>query len=255
VAANEAIFEPRSSLASSAINASGALLASGRVLDAIESSREAIQSEPRFVLGYDGLAMALMQCGRLHEAVEALRIGISHDPNTASLHTHLGIAQLRLGDKAAAEAELNQALALVRDDRATLSELGRLRLMNGDAENALTLLRKSAAAAESHPWVKMNLAWGLAVCPDGKLRNGDEAVALAAPLVAGSLLVSNDIFSLEALAAAFAEAGQLQPAVQTQQHALDIATWCNADALVIDQSTRALARYREGRPQRLEGPG
>jgi 4-amino-4-deoxy-L-arabinose transferase-like glycosyltransferase len=252
MAANAVIFEPRSTLAGSAINASAALLESGRVLDAIESAREAIQYEPRFVLAYEDLAMGLRQCGRLHEAVDVLRIGLSYGPNTASLHACLGGTLLRLGDKTAAAAELNQALALFRDDPVSLSELGRLRLMNGDAEQALALLRNSAAAADYHLGLRMNLAWGLAVCPDERLRNGVEAVALAAPLVAANPSLSNDIFSLEALAAAFAESGRFPEAVETQQRALDMATRRGADSLVIDEFTRALASYREHRPQHVE---
>src|SRR5581483_2631039 len=143
------------------------------------------------------------------------------------------IVLLRLGDKTAAAAEFDQALGLVRDDPATLSELGRLQLMNGDAEQALTLLRKSAASADYHLGLKMNLAWGLAVCPDDELRNGPEAVALAAPL-----------------AAAIAEAGRFPEAVETQQRALAMARQRDADALVIEEFTRALASYREYRPQR-----
>jgi hypothetical protein len=109
MAANEVIFEPRSSLASSAINASAALLTWGRVHDAIESSREAIRYEPRFVLAYERSrpgAHALRPAAR---GRRGSRVGISHDPNTASLHTRLGIVRMRLGDNAAAAAELNRA--------------------------------------------------------------------------------------------------------------------------------------------------
>jgi hypothetical protein len=128
--------------------------------------------------------------------------------------------------------------------------------MNGDAQHAMTLMRNSAAAVESHPWVRMNLAWGLAVCPDDELRNGAEAVRTCRPLVAERPLVANDIFSLETLAAAFAEAGLVPQAVETQQHALDVATGLQrrfaGDRRVFHPCV--LAVYREKRPLRLLRP-
>ena len=65
------------------------------------------------------------------------------------------------------------------------------------------------------------------------------------PLLNSNPSVANDLFSLTTLAAAFAETGQILPAVQTQEHALDVARQLSADSVVIDDLASTAARYRE----------
>jgi protein O-mannosyl-transferase len=66
-----------------------------------------------------------------------------------------------------------------------------------------------------------NLAWLLATSPDATLRNGAEAVHLAARAV--KLTRTNDSEILETLAAAHAEAGQFPEAVSVGRQALELA--------------------------------
>ena len=66
--------------------------------------------------------------------------------------------------------------------------------------------------------VYINLAWLLATCPETSLRNGQKAVALAEAAQALAGIESPQL--LDTLAAAYAEAGQYDEAVETAKRAL-----------------------------------
>jgi hypothetical protein len=73
----------------------------------------------------------------------------------------------------------------------------------------------NAANAQSH------LAWLLATSPDAALRNGAEAVALAE--AAANQTGDSQLFALDVLAAAYAEAGRFEEAARTAAQAVDAA--------------------------------
>jgi tetratricopeptide (TPR) repeat protein len=87
-------------------------------------------------------------------------------------------------------------------------------------------------------------AWLLATCPDGKIRNGKDAVASA--IKACELTRWHDSRPLATLAAAFAETGDFERAVQWQSKAIALVT--DAEAHAVAQVR--LAAYREKKPLR-----
>lgn len=87
-----------------------------------------------------------------------------------------------------------------------------------------------------------NLAWLLSTCPDPELRDGKRAVALLQPVIDQSPQM------LDTLAAAYAETGDFEQAVELQQKAI-AALAKTADGRLPDFVGRLLA-YRAGRPWR-----
>jgi hypothetical protein len=89
-------------------------------------------------------------------------------------------------------------------------------------------------------------AWLLATSPEASLRNGEEAVALAARSV--SLSSGRDAASLDALAAAYAESHRFADAVATARRALAVAAPAGS-ALSEDIRSR-IKLYQTGTPFR-----
>jgi tetratricopeptide (TPR) repeat protein len=96
-----------------------------------------------------------------------------------------------------------------------------------------------------------NLAWALSTCPDASLRNGAKAIELAqkADQLAGGM---NPIF-IRTLAAAYAETGRFNDAIETAQRALQLAT-AQGDFAVADKLEKDLDLYRTNSPLRHSGP-
>jgi Flp pilus assembly protein TadD len=95
------------------------------------------------------------------------------------------------------------------------------------------------------------LAWLLATAGDHKLRNGNEAVALAERISAGTSH-SNPLV-LDTLAAAYAEVGRFGEAAKTAEQAIALATTAGQTNLAANVKSR-LETYRKNLPFR-EGAG
>ena len=90
-----------------------------------------------------------------------------------------------------------------------------------------------------------NLAWILATQPDEKLRDGREAVRLAAHAV--TLTRTNNPGALDTLAAAYAESGNYPAAVETAQKAAGLALAAGQKEMAAEIQRRRQA-YAAGRP-------
>jgi Flp pilus assembly protein TadD len=92
-----------------------------------------------------------------------------------------------------------------------------------------------------------NLAWLEAACPLADLRDGHRAIKLATE--ACELTQWKDPLMIDTLAAAYAETGQFDKAVQTQQKATDLAELARPrDREGLRQRLKV---YQEGKPYRL----
>ncbi len=95
-----------------------------------------------------------------------------------------------------------------------------------------------------------NLAVLLATAPEAGLRNGAEAVQLAERACA--LTANRNPVMLTTLAAAYAEAGRFEEAIQTAQQAIKFAREAGAEVLV-ERNLQLLQYYRRGEPYHQRG--
>lgn len=91
-----------------------------------------------------------------------------------------------------------------------------------------------------------NVAWILATCPEAEYRDGNKALTLAQQLLAGN---AKDPSNLDNLAAAYAELGQFERAVDVQQQAIQ-ALQGSSETAKADEFNKRLESYRKNRPFR-----
>jgi len=168
---------------------------------------------PDYFLAHYGLGRALVDKGELDAAVENCRAALLIRPEDPDCHTVLAIALDEKGETAEAIRHYEQALKI-----------------SPKSISALT-----------------NLAWVLATCPDGSLRNGSRAVEIARQ--ADQLLGGTNTLVLRALAAAYAESGQFEKATRTAQAAIQLARMHRDDSSMAELE-QDIALYRLDIPYR-----
>jgi hypothetical protein len=156
---------------------------------------------------------------RPRDAITTLELLLIETPQDAAAHLHLGQALQQIGDDGRAANEYEAALKFGRDT---------------DKENI------SSAALN-------NLAWIRATSSDPTLRNGGEAVQLAER--GCSLSPNPDAGQLDTLAAAYAESGDFERAIQTADRALQLADSTNNQRLAREISQHVYL-YRRHLPLR-----
>ncbi len=170
------------------------------------------------VAATEGLSDAFAGLGYLYES----GLGVSQDLSQAQ-HFYLQAAEL--GDT---HAQLQVAAILQSEAK--------------DIAGAVYWLRQ-AAAADSTEGLN-NLAWILSTSVDADLRDSVAAIKFATQAV----VQAETPISLDTLAAAYAEAGQFEEAIATQQRALAMLTPESAN--IRPELQERLERYEMGKPWR-----
>jgi Flp pilus assembly protein TadD len=107
------------------------------------------------------------------------------------------------------------------NDPGTNANLGNALVQKGLLREAATHYEVALRSEPNAPVALNNLAWLLSAGPDDSLRNGEWAVELARNL--NRVSKQNNPFFIRTLAAAYAEAGQFDAAVETAQGASELA--------------------------------
>jgi len=190
-----------------------ALFQAGDAAGAVEQFREVIRTSPDFAKAHFSLGVVMEAEGRHQEAIESFSNAVTHDP--AYLQARLQLARV-LARNGAAEKGLAEYRQVLERDPAmkeavvgydlTLVRLGRYR----DARDQLTSAMKTYPA---DPIFAYALARVLAAAPDGRVRDGARAKALA-----DHLLETERSIDVGATAAmALAELGEYAQAAAVQR--------------------------------------
>ncbi len=261
------------------------LESTGRMADALVHFQEAIRLRPTFVEARLGLARVLLNLRREAEALEQLRPALELEPESVPVRLAMGLALNRLGRYEDALAAYDEILrrepghTSARQQRGNvLARLGRLEeaiavfegLLSenprhsglrfslqqalrdaGRYAEAMQVCRDGLAEPDEDVRLLQSLAWMLATCPDDGLRRGQEALLLAsrAERLAGQPLPE----ILDALAAAHAECGQFELALEKARQALRLARENQQDALA-GQIEQRLRLYEQNQPYRMPHP-
>ena len=184
---------------------------------AIDDYSEAIRLDPKRTSAYDDRGNAWFDQGKYDKAIadydEAMRL----DPDNATRHNERGVSWGNLKNYEKAIADYNEAIRLDPKSPWPFSNRGwawhnkrEYGKAIADYNEAIRLDPKCA--------VPFNLrAWLLATCPDAKLRDGQRAVESATRAFELSEWKVAD--NLGTLAAAYAQAGRFDKAVEWEEKA------------------------------------
>jgi tetratricopeptide (TPR) repeat protein len=205
-------------------------LLQGKYDEAARELATALQMNPAADQGRLFYGLALLGQNRPAEAEEQFAKALAADPLIPDAHYGLGRALLELGKPKEAMAQFTETLSLAPQHPDAHFQLAVLLAKQGKTAEAVAQYRLAKNVPPSAPdsGVMNNLAWILAASPSPELRNGAEAVKLAAR--ACELDNGRQPMFLGTLAAAYAEAGRFDEAVATAQQAHDLALKLAAEA-------------------------
>jgi tetratricopeptide (TPR) repeat protein len=197
-------------------NLGNTLLQLGRTDEAERYFREAVKISPRFEPAYTNLAAIYLGQGNVEDAVRNFRAVVELHPERPTAHSNLGVALVKSGRVYEAVRHYRRALEL---------DAGEVTALN-------------------------NLAWLLAACPNADLRNGAQAVEFATEAVRRS--GGRNVEPHRTLAAALAESGRFEEAVQSAQEAINLALR-QGNAPLMSVLRHEQEDYRARRPYRDAG--
>jgi len=172
---------------------------------------------------------------------------IDRNPESFLAHSGFGNALFQKGKVQGAIAHYQRALELAPGFCDAHYDLGNIFLQEGQPAEAIFQFKKALEIQPGRVLTLNNLAWVLATCPDGSVRNGSQAIELATR--ANELSAGKEPSIIGTLAAAYAEAGQFSAAITVAQQALQLAGTRNDTSLIKDLQPQ-LDSYRKGLPFR-----
>ncbi len=232
-----------------------ALAEQGHLDEAIGHYRQAIQDDPQYAHAYNNLGLALamqdhldeaiadfgkatelgpddgdaegnlgralLQKNDLDDAIPHLKKALDLGPETAVLQDNLGLAIAEKGRTAEAIPHFQRALQMTPDLVDARYHLGMALVMTGQRAEGIAQWREALRKDPDNIPVLNETAWVLATSADSRLRSGSEAIPLAEHAV--QLTSAREPAILGTLAAAYAEAGRFDKAVELEQRAADLA--------------------------------
>jgi protein O-mannosyl-transferase len=171
---------------------------------------------PNSDVAHAGLGGILFVRGQIDEAIDhyeqALRL---RDGNVGA---QFGLARALAAENKidAAIQHLQKTLKLQPDYTAASNDLGALLASKGEVKEAVAAWRQTLSFDADNPNAANNIAWMRATAADADLRNGREAVELARLALRSG---GENCVSLRTLAAAQAENGQFEDAIETAERA------------------------------------
>jgi tetratricopeptide (TPR) repeat protein len=241
---NEAInLEPKN--AGAYVDRALVLGRTGNVEAAMKDYGQALTLNPKQWEAYFNRAAELRGLGRLGEAIDDLNQVIKLNPEFAGAYMNRGNIYVRQGELDKAIADYSAALLRDPDRADVYITRAKAFIREKNYRQALSDLQKAVQINSKTPDVALNsLAWFRATCPEGAMRDGKEAVELATK--ACELSQWKNWGNIDTLAAGYAEAGDFDQAIKSQDLVLQMAKGSS----IHSKLQRRLLIYKEHKPYR-----
>jgi tetratricopeptide (TPR) repeat protein len=217
--------------------------------EAVEALRQAIALDPDQRDAQYSLGWVLAGSGEVDDAAVHFHEVLRLDPQHAEAWRELGLVLVEQGRQAEAIEALQRSVQLQPENASAVEALGRALMKEARYAQAVEVLTGGLPLEDE--LLTNTLAWLLATCPDGKLRDGARAVRYAlqvCPEVSECQPAYQDT-----LAAALAEAGRFNQAAETARQALQQARESGDDDLAQSIAAR-LRLYEAGKPYHQPRP-
>jgi tetratricopeptide (TPR) repeat protein len=167
--------------------------------------------------------IALYELNRFAEAIDCFDLALQLKARDAVAHGMYGAALLKLGQVDPAIAQLREAVKIDPADADALGTLAIALAQRAQIGGAIQAYQQALKYDPKNLVALNNLAWIYATNPDPRYRNGKEALRLALAATEqsqGSKEAVSDLSAADTLAAAYAELGQFDKAVDVINTAL-----------------------------------
>jgi tetratricopeptide (TPR) repeat protein len=212
----------------------------GKYDSAISDLTHAIDLEPQ-AAGYRlWRATVYVMAGDLPKALDDCNDVVQMQPGNGLVWSERGWTYAIMGENHKAIADLNHAIKLDPHDALAFARRGFAYGALGNYAQARADFEQAIRLDGNNPVGYGALAWLLATAPEPQFRNGAQAIANAED--ATKLPGGEQSWILAALAAAYAENGQFEQAVQTQDRA--IAGTPSQYVTLAKQESELLADYK-----------
>lgn len=211
---------------------------------------DVLQISPNLIGGIRLRATIAAQQDRLDDAIADIRLLVQSAPEDTALLLQLAsLYQMDERPQMAMRA-IDRVLTLESDNWQALRLRGDVRLSIGEHEQAIKDYESAIKAIDDESGDKSgllnNLAWVLSTSPNDSIRDGKRALELG--LEACELTKYEEAHILSTLAAAYAETGDFDKAIEWSQKAVDLGKKEGHNQL--DQLELELKSYQDKKPWR-----
>ncbi len=220
-----------------------AYMADKRFQEALADIEIVLEKQPSFVAAHRLRAEILTRLDRLAEAIDKIERVSAAMPDQIELKNQLALYYLVAKQPSKAIEAYSDILDQQPNNFSALQSRGDAFLTIGKHAEAISDFTRALKLKPEDTTLLNNLAWVLATSPEDGLRDGDRALELATR--ACELTGYNTPHILSTLAAALAETGDFEAAIERSQQAVNLNDPEHGEQLV-----KELESYQQGNPWR-----
>ncbi len=213
-----------------------ALAATGKTNEAIDEYKKSLALNAESSQAHNNLGSALAETGNTDEALIQIKKALELNPDNGLAHVNLGhLLEVLGGHRQEAIEDLQKGIELAPNSSDGHNVLGVILARMNKLDEAIAEMQKAVELAPQCAECRYNL--GRALAASNRFADALPQLEAAAGISSGQ-----EPAILQMLAALYSETGQYQKAVDTAQHALDVATRQQNNALA--EALRGnIARY------------
>lgn len=213
---------------------------------AIVDYNKAIEIKPNFDSAYNNRGFAYDEKGEYDKAIADYNKAIEINPKFDAAYNNRGSSYGKKGEYDKAFDDYNNAIGINSKNDLAFLNRGNVYYKRGEYGKVIEDYNKAIELNPKNDSAYNNISGLLATCADAKYRNGAKAVEFAKKAME---IAPNNYEISDTLAAAYAEAGQFEEAVNTQEKAIEMLDEKDR-ARYLSEFTERLNLYKARKPWR-----